>query len=736
MSQAPTLAVAIGACGINGPVPVSGAPTPALPIGAYHIGANGNWGPGIIDPGWKGAQQPYVNYTFTQIDKCNYSFGLATYGNVGLFINGTYVGACESFGQPPPQGNAWNGTVNICTGQVSYSSGPGPGPGPGPVGGSGPGPGGANEIDVQIVDSTTNQGIAGASVSLTAAGSATPLAWATTDSQGYCNFTNVANGQYSIQATASNYAPNSVNVTMSGQNLKVILALTPSGTTTGGGVPGCGNPPAWDGSLSTVSAFVDATVSYWCCALWYWLGQGWADLINTVWQNIPANYRAGLRAVRSVMNLIPIFLNNPQQVLQSVGLWLIEVGNTPQAKAATRFIAQAISQGENDTWQFAQDFIEPILSDAFGTVVKFYTTQILQLSQMTGISSDDLETQMIQLRENAVTQILSWAVLLELIPTINLSSIGELAREALDTIGGNELHDRRVSAHFQSGADNQFAYEANATHLLGRPQTSVLQALYAKGDITLAELEDNYGEISGTPPAYVQYMIEAARMPPTLQDVIIWNRRHPDAQIPLSNVADLTGTDTIAFANLIGERQWTDPSLIAARTLAKIGGLTQGDINSLLTRIGYRTDTLPGQSMSDFAMMQKYLSMLYEPTILKELVNSTRRMYVENLTTLDVLTQVAERLYDNDMELGDFLATAKNDYALKWQSPQSPKWFSYTQLIKMAESGEDVQDIMDPDLIQGGWDELHRYTIEDYIIKTLAAKGVAIHAVIPGPKGL
>jgi hypothetical protein len=100
-----------------------------LPTGSasFHLGANNQWSPGIIDPGWTGAQQEYITYQITQTDATHWQIGLGGYGCVGVYFQGNGWGfwmdlACTVvYSNTCDSAHVWNGVINSSTGVATSS---------------------------------------------------------------------------------------------------------------------------------------------------------------------------------------------------------------------------------------------------------------------------------------------------------------------------------------------------------------------------------------------------------------------------------------------------------------------------------------------------------------------------------------------------------------------------------------------------------------------------------------
>jgi hypothetical protein len=445
--------------------------------------------------------------------------------------------------------------------------------------------------------------------------------------------------------------------------------------------------------------------------------------VSAIWAVLPAWLKSGIKAFSAWWAQAQVALQNPEQIPRDIALWLLGLSDSSQAKTATRLITQIIAQGANDSYAFATDTLEPIFTSVFQTIITNFNSNIFTLAQNLETDPATLETAIVTQKQLASSQVLAWATLLEFIPFINTSSVGELAKQALSAIGGDELHDRRVSAHFSAGADAIFQHEANALHLQGLPPTNVFQSLWAKGVMDLATFQKYAAQNDGLSPTNLGYLTNAARAPPSLADYIIWNLRHPDKAIPLNSVADITREDTVTFSNILNERQYADPSTLAVRTLSRLGVLPSGDIEALVARLGYRKDLLPGQTISDYDLMVQYYTLQQEVSLNTKLLASEEKLYLQGKVSATDLQTVAAKVYPDLTEQTTYMQYAANQLQA---GVSEPKHFSYTQIIKFAEQGIDVAAILPGDLAATGLDPAHQNIIVQYLAKILQAKGITL----------
>jgi hypothetical protein len=311
--------------------------------------------------------------------------------------------------------------------------------------------------------------------------------------------------------------------------------------------------------------------------------------------------------------------------------------------------------------------------------------------------------------------------ILDALPLWNHAGTAQLATSILEAGGVFAAMRGAIQPYFDMNISRNLTYHMNETYLNVLPDLGTLELLRNRGLYSDGDWQLQGQRVSGISYATMEQIRLAHHEAVNYQDLIVWNHRHTDQIVNPSTIADILNMDWSDFGQYFNERQYVDPSLRAVYTLAQLNILQAGDLTSILTRLGYRQDLLPGQSMSDFNLMMQYLTLRAEPQLYKAYLTSVLNLYLRGEATLDQLTAATQQVYSNASEQQIYLQTAQNKLAV---TPLKVKHFTYTELIKFAEAGVNITQYVQEDLAAAGYSTGRIAVIQQYITATLAGKGV------------
>lgn len=218
--------------------------------------------------------------------------------------------------------------------------------------------------------------------------------------------------------------------------------------------------------------------------------------------------------------------------------------------------------------------------------------------------------------------------------------------------------------------------------------------------------------------AYIQSLAAA-----DLQDIITWDRRHPDKTIDLDTISDFVGIDYPGSGKYFEERRWQDIPGLHARFMFSLGIYGDADVKALVARHGYRKDILPGHSISDFDAEVKYIEEFNLRMWLRQEVLAARADYIDGNLDAAKLTEFATKAHMQPEEITALIASADLRKEISTTTkPKGSKPFSITQLIDYQFETVIDQPFVDADITAYGYDPAHTKAITDYIAKKVAEK--------------
>lgn len=265
--------------------------------------------------------------------------------------------------------------------------------------------------------------------------------------------------------------------------------------------------------------------------------------------------------------------------------------------------------------------------------------------------------------------------LAEDIPFLNKTGSTNFALSWLEARGIFQAIRGTLEPYLRRNIDAELAYKLNETYKNVLPSQGELERLRDLGKITPDYFTLIGQRSTGISGDVLELIRRSKHQRPGLEDYFTFNFRHPETAIDIATIQDLVNVDWAEYKTILEERQFNDLSIRFILSAAEILDFDEPKVKELfrLNHLDPRINSVLGDSP----------------------LNIATKVVMGRKATFDLKQEPRE---------------AKS------------KHFTYSQLIKLAEAGEDVTGFMTPDLTAEGWDDAHRLVLEDYINKTVAAK--------------
>ena len=447
------------------------------------------------------------------------------------------------------------------------------------------------------------------------------------------------------------------------------------------------------------------------------------DAIQGLFSGLPSSWSSIQTTLSGYWTDFTNFLADPSTFFQSIVTALFK---SSSPSVVDNLITQTQSTIKSVTDQIQSSSANQSWSNISSLSLIYNAGQSVGKQISGPVTVDTTESNIATLDSEIEAAFLTYGVfefLIEKIPTLNDAGLVSLVHDWLEARGIFSIIRGTFEPYLQHNQLKMLDYQLNRNYLNTLPDLATLMRLYDLGKVTQSVYFDWGQQVSGIASDRFDLMRIAGHQVIGLEDLITWNRRHTDQPVNYATMQNNIGINYDDYGKYFNERQWTDPPIRVLATLAKLGKLTSGDFQSYLIRAGYRTDILPGQSMSDYNAMMLYFTDVLSVPVENKLLTSELKLYLNKQATVEQLQAVASTVYKNPNDLNEYMQTALNDYNAKWLKP---KYFTYTQLVKFAEANVDVSAFMDVDLTAEGWDTAHKAALEQFILNTLKAAGVNI----------
>jgi hypothetical protein len=200
--------------------------------------------------------------------------------------------------------------------------------------------------------------------------------------------------------------------------------------------------------------------------------------------------------------------------------------------------------------------------------------------------------------------------------------------------------------------------------------------------------------------------------PPTLDDFITFNLRHPDRAYSLEKIAAIANIDVKRYKEIFEERQYVDPTITQVRFMYEVGAVDEKFVYDVVRRNRFRTTPLPGQTMSDAEAMTKWICGFQTRMWYRQELLALRASFIRGLATEEQLRTAASKLLTNPAAVDAFVNACKERRKL---AEKSYKVLPLGTLEKMVEYGAGTPEFMDRHIDMMDYDDETKANLKQYL---------------------
>lgn len=233
-------------------------------------------------------------------------------------------------------------------------------------------------------------------------------------------------------------------------------------------------------------------------------------------------------------------------------------------------------------------------------------------------------------------------------------------------------------------------YFINKKYLNKFPGTGELISIRRLELMTKEEFEDVLAQQAGINADWANKLYQSSLMPPTIDDYITFNLRHPEKAHELKDIMAIVNIDADRYEEIFEERKYVDPSITQARFMFEIGALTVEQVRKLVVRNRFRDEPVGDQEKSDAESMTEYLTGFQTRIWRRQKMLALRSNFVKGYTYEDKLKESAEELLTNPDAVDMYLEASK-ERRLSYLADRYVKgYYTKEEFTKKIEPIEDI----------------------------------------------
>jgi hypothetical protein len=318
---------------------------------------------------------------------------------------------------------------------------------------------------------------------------------------------------------------------------------------------------------------------------------------------------------------------------------------------------------------------------------------------------------------------------------IEVASLGQvetgtsLALAWLQARGIFDIIGKTVGPYYDHNIGRMLEYSLNKRFPNAIPDLASMMRLHRRGRMTTEVFNDLAAQVSAIRQDWLALMESSNLILPTIDDVIVWNRRHPNQAIGMQDASKITEMDTslsviegVTTLDLLNERAYVDLGLQTVAMLYQLGKVDENDVKFEIALQGYRTKALPGQARSHADMAFQWVTSYRDLAWLRQELLQARTDYANGVIDQASLHDLASTVIQSDDGLKAFMAAAdfqKTRIGTPRTKAKTP--FTTALLIQLLKEGDINEAFVDDDLSAAGWDDKHHAALKRYIMNKVSA---------------
>jgi hypothetical protein len=457
--------------------------------------------------------------------------------------------------------------------------------------------------------------------------------------------------------------------------------------------------------------------------LWLGLSSVIGPLITAAWNAMPQPVQDFINGVVNTGKSLYQFFTDPSDFIGKVVQSLIaekspSLISDMQKAYRTVGMNLAGSMVPND-WNGPAG----VISDRFKAIIQTYMGPILEAASQQGITPEQRSALLQDIAIRATADVEGWIILWQLLPLENLTILSQVARDVMDFMGLDALKTDYIDNLIEQSAGLSFEYGAKSKFMQAELDSGSLVRLYLQGRVGLADAQQSLANSMAYSPDRVSKLALAQLDSPSLDDIVVWNLRHPDRPLDLGNIANKVNADiTLSLDNgvtakdVFQEHAYTDVTLQILAQLYQLGLSDDSEVQNVIRRQGYRTDKLAGQTRSDadivFNYVQAYRNYSWHR---QDLMQARQAFAVGNISEAELKTTASSIIKSSDAMSAflDSANTLKGRLGTPRTKAKTP--FTYTQLAEMLKATVIDLAFVETDLKDAGWDQAHYNALLAYV---------------------
>lgn len=228
-------------------------------------------------------------------------------------------------------------------------------------------------------------------------------------------------------------------------------------------------------------------------------------------------------------------------------------------------------------------------------------------------------------------------------------------------------------------------YHINKKYPNKFPGTGELISIRRLELIEQEEFEDVLMQQGGISGKWAKLLYASSLEPPTIDDYITFNLRHPDKAKELKEIMAIVNIDAERFGDIFEERKYVDPSITQARFMFEIKAINRDQVFDIVRRNRFNTEALEGQEESDAEIMTNYLTGFQTRIWLRQALLAGRANFIEGYVKEEELKEQAAELLPAEKAIDTYLLASKQK-RMNWLADRYIKGF-YT--------AEEINDLFD-----------------------------------------
>jgi len=439
-----------------------------------------------------------------------------------------------------------------------------------------------------------------------------------------------------------------------------------------------------------------------------------SPVIDGIWDALPAPITSFFTDSGKLITAVVTFFTDPRQFMLLLFNAVFSAKSPSLADDARNALASNLTGVYTSGPDINIDPFAAYIKGKFQDAARRYIPQYIAIIEDTTSTPADILAKLVDLNATIQAEYGALATWLEALSLGQVDAPTQFASQIAQSIGVTASIQFYQQQAFAANIQERARQDANKQFQLAIPDVQEVIQSRRLENITKEDYDDLIARSRGLSPKWGDLLYRNSLAPPSLDDFITYDLRHPESAVTLEQIAAIANIDALPppegrvdYRPIFQERFYIDPTVTQARFMYETGGADDAYVKDIIRRQRFRTEPLPGQKVSDADAMLTFVTGFQTRIWRRQRLLSLRAKFIAGKATEDDLRKEAGKLLTNPDAIDVYIEAAKDRKELAEAKVETKRGARLTaaDITDLVELGKIEEGAIVDELVDAGYDE-------------------------------